>query len=208
MHHDVGDVAFGELLGVERVVGRVGFAGGVGGLAAQEDAGVTVHGRLVGGHGFVELPHDDGLRVVLEIGADAFDVGNDGDREAVELFGRPDAGKEEQTRGVDGASAENGLILGCESQLLAGLQGDVDAGADRVFDVDFADPGVRQNGQTRLLLVPTENGMDVRNRCARAVASVWVVGDGEKAHAWFEAACVSDLLVEVRNDGNVHGIRA
>lgn len=45
VHHDVCDVAVA--------------AGRVGDFAAQEDAGIGVLGRLVGGHGFVEFPHDD-----------------------------------------------------------------------------------------------------------------------------------------------------
>lgn len=65
MHHDVGDVAVGDGGGV--VVFVLGGGGGVGGFAAEEDAGVGVHGGLVGWDGAGEFPHDDGFGVVDEV---------------------------------------------------------------------------------------------------------------------------------------------
>lgn len=68
MHHYVGDA---------RGVVVVAVAGG----PSEEDAGVRVHGCLVGGHGPVEFPHDDAFWVVEEVVADAWDGGDDGDAE-------------------------------------------------------------------------------------------------------------------------------
>ena len=63
VHHDVGDAR--------------GVVAGPG----EEDAGVRVHGGLIGGYGPVELPHDDAFRVVEEVVADSWDGGDDGDVE-------------------------------------------------------------------------------------------------------------------------------
>ncbi|KAL5874482.1 hypothetical protein ACKVWC_011604 [Pyricularia oryzae] len=82
VHHDVGNVAVGDGLGVG---GGGLLAGGVGRLAAEEDAGVRVHGGLALGHGLVELPHDDALGVVDEVLADALHVADDGDAKRLEL---------------------------------------------------------------------------------------------------------------------------
>ena len=49
--------------------------------AGEEEARVRVHGRLVGGYGAVEFPHDDAFWVVEEVVADAGDGGDDGDGE-------------------------------------------------------------------------------------------------------------------------------
>lgn len=54
MHHYVGHA------------GRVPWAG-------EEDAGIGIHGRLIGGDGAVQFPHDDAFGVVEEVVADAGD---------------------------------------------------------------------------------------------------------------------------------------
>ena len=58
----------------------VGYAGRVPG-PREEDAGVRVHGRLVGGDGSVQFPHYDRFRVVDEVVADAGDGGDGWDSE-------------------------------------------------------------------------------------------------------------------------------
>ena len=60
-------------------------------LAAEEDAGVRVHGCLVWRDRSIELPHDDRFRVVEEIVADAGDMLDEGDVEAFELGAGADA---------------------------------------------------------------------------------------------------------------------
>ena len=58
----------------------VGYAGGVV-RSGEEDAGVRVHGCLVGGDGPVQFPYYDAFGVVEEVVADAGDGGYDGDGE-------------------------------------------------------------------------------------------------------------------------------
>lgn len=118
----------------------VGDAGGVAG-AGQEDAGVGIHGRLVGGHGPVQFPHYDAFRVVEEVVADAGDGGDEGDGEGTQLGGGADAGVQEEAGGVDCAGAEDGFFKGCEGEGGAGLEGDIYACYGGVGNVDAADPG-------------------------------------------------------------------
>ncbi|GJC98195.1 hypothetical protein ColKHC_07021 [Colletotrichum higginsianum] len=167
VHHDVGDVAVGDGVRVEE--GLLG--GGVGGLAAQEDAGVRVHGGLVGGHGLLELPHDDGLRVVLQVLADAGEVVDDGDAEVVELLLGADAGQQHEARGVDGAGREDGLGAGGDGALGAVLEGEVDAGDGVAADVELGDPGVGEDGQVRALLVAAQEGVDATEALDRRPSS-------------------------------------
>lgn len=72
----------------------VGDAGGVAG-PGEEDAGVRIHGCLVGGDGLVQFPHYDRFGVVEEVVADAGDGGGEGDGEGGELGRGADAGVEE-----------------------------------------------------------------------------------------------------------------
>ena len=78
MHHDIRDLAV--------VTRRVRH------LAAQEDARVRVHGRLVWRDRLVQLPDHDRFRVVEQVLADAGDVLHDGDPELFELLTRAQSG--------------------------------------------------------------------------------------------------------------------
>jgi hypothetical protein len=93
----------------------------VGYLAAEEDAGVRVHGGLVLGHGLVQLPDDDALGVVEEVLADAGNVLDNGDLKGGELVFGAETREKHETRGVDGASAEDGLAVGGKDALLSVL---------------------------------------------------------------------------------------
>lgn len=112
----LGVEAEGDLVAVHHEVGGLG---GGGGGAPEEEAGVGVHGCLVGGDGGVEFPHDDGFGVVEQVGPDAGDVGYEGDAQGGELRGGADAGEEEQAGGVDCAGAEDGFAAGAEGEVLA-----------------------------------------------------------------------------------------
>jgi len=81
MHHDVGDFRVRDGVRVE----GMGVAGGIGGFAAKEDAGIRVHGGLVEWDRLVELPHDNGFRVVKEVLANAGKIFHDGNGERREL---------------------------------------------------------------------------------------------------------------------------
>lgn len=191
VHHDIGPVAV--------------LAGGVGRLATQEDAGVGIHGGLVRGHGLVEFPDDDALRVVEEVFAHAGDVLDDGDAEGGELLLGAQAGEEHEARGVDCAGAEDGLARGGEDARFAGLEGESHAQDLVGLDVDLADPCVCEDGEVLAGLFAAEDGVDVGDRGAAPAAVVGVVGDGEEADGRLEAALGLDLVVEVMDDGDIHG---
>lgn len=199
----------GDLVAVHHHVGGVTVvAGGVGGLAADKDTGVRVHGGLALGHGLVELPHDDGLGVVDEVLTDTGNVLDDVDAEALELGLGAQAGEQHEAAGVDGAGGEDDLLAGLEGHLLARLEGDVDAGGDVVFDIEAGDPGVGEDGEVGAALLAAEDGVDVGDRGGAALAVVGVVGDVEEAGALGELALGADLVVEVVNDGDVEGVGA
>lgn len=120
--------------------------GGVGGLAAEEDTGVRVHGGLALGDGLVKLPHDDGLGVVLQVLTDTGDVLDDGNVQGIELVLGAQAGEEHEAGGVDGTGGEDGLGAGVDAPLGAVAQGDLDALDGAVVDVDLGDPGVGEHG--------------------------------------------------------------
>lgn len=63
--------AEGDLVAVHHYVGDAGGVAGPG----EEDAGVGIHGCLVGGDGLVQFPHYDRFGVVEEVVADAGDGG-------------------------------------------------------------------------------------------------------------------------------------
>lgn len=110
----------GDLIAVHHEIGSIAIVtGGVGGLAAQEDAGIRVHGGLVGGDGAVQLPHDDALGVVEEVLANTRNVLDNRDAEALELGARANAGVQEEAGSVNSASAEDGLLASVEGVLLA-----------------------------------------------------------------------------------------
>lgn len=62
-----------------------------------------------------------------------------------------------------------------------------------------------QNGQVGSSLLAAQDRVDVGNGGAAAAAVVGVVGDGEEAGALGQLALLSNLGVEVGDDGNVHG---
>lgn len=204
VHHDVGDIAVGQ----GRWVGGLLVGGRVGLLAAEEDAGVRVHGRLALRHGLVELPHDDGLGVVLQILAHTGNVLHDGDVQGLELILGAQTREEHEARGVDGAGGENGLGAGVDAPLGAVAQGDLDALDGAVVHVDLGDPGVGQHGQVGPVLLAAQDGVDVGDRGGGAAVVVGVVRDVEEADALLEGARLGDLLVVVGDDGDVHGIAA
>lgn len=96
-------------------------------------------------YGGGQLLHDHGLGEVDE-----------GFANAGEVVGGADAGQEEQARGVDSAGAEDGFGAGGEGVLGARVQGEVYPGRCAVGDVDFAGPGIGQNGKIWSLLVAIE----------------------------------------------------
>lgn len=201
VHHDVGDAR-----GVVVVVAvAVAVAGAACRGAGEEDAGVRVHGRLVRGHGPVEFPHDDAFRVVEEVVADAGDRGDDGDAEGGQMGGGPDAGEEEEARGVDCAGAEDGFLAGGQGEGGAGLEGYVDTCHGFVADVDAADPGVGEDGEVGSVLVAAEDGVDVRHARTAPAAVVGVVSYGEESDAGFEVPVCGDLAVEVVDHGDGQG---
>lgn len=168
--------AEGDLVAVHHDVGVLGVvAVGVGDLAAEEDAGVRVHGGLVGGDGLVELPHDDGLGVVDQVLTYTGEVLDNGDVEGRELLLGAETGEKHKTGGIDCTGAENGLALGREGVLAAVLKGDINAGDLVAGSVDLADPSVGENSQVLTLLGSAKNGVDVCNRCAGSAAIVGVV---------------------------------
>ena len=60
MAHDVDDVSVA--------------AGCIGNLPAKEDGGVRIHHGLIGRHGLVQLPEDDGLWVIHQVLTDTGQV--------------------------------------------------------------------------------------------------------------------------------------
>ena len=81
----------------------------------EKNAGIRVHGGLVGGNRPVELPHDDGFWVVKKIMANTRDMLSEGDIEGLELGAGTDAREEKEAGGVDGAGAEDCFFLRAES---------------------------------------------------------------------------------------------
>lgn len=191
VHHEIRDLAI--------------RAGRVGDFAAQEDAAVRVHGGLVRGNGAVEFPDDDTLGVVDEILPDTGDVLDHGDSERAQLLAGSQSGVQHQSGGVDGSSTEDGLLLGLEGMLDTRLQSDIDTGHSVSADVDAGDPGVGQDSQVRALLLPAQDRVDVSDTSAVATAVVGVIRDGEETNTLGQSAPATDLLVEVGDNGDVHG---
>ena len=109
MHHDIRDLAVAAR--------RVRH------LAAQEDARIRVHGRLVWRDRLVQLPDHDRFRVVEQVLADAGDVLHDRDPELFELLTRAQSGQQHQAWRVDCASAQDRLRLVSQRALFAALEG-------------------------------------------------------------------------------------
>jgi hypothetical protein len=161
VHHDISNVAV-----TARCVGH---------LAAEEDTSVRVHGGLVRGYGLVELPKDDALGVVKQVLTNTRNILNNGNTKFGELLLGAKTREEHQARGIDGASAENGLALRVEGTLLAGLECNVNAGNLVALDVDLADPRVGEDSQVVALLLATKDRMNVGNTSAASSAVVGVV---------------------------------
>lgn len=92
-----------------------------------------------------------------------------------------------------------------ESELLTRLQGDVDTSHSITVHVHLGDPSVGENGQVRTLLIPAEDGMNVGDRGTAAATIIRIVRDVEEAHTLGQFTGVANILVEVLDDGNVHG---
>lgn len=193
MHHDVCNVAV--------------VAVGVGDLAAQEDSGVRVHGCLVGWHGLVQLPHDDGFGVVEQVLADTGNVLDYLDAEILQLLLGSQTGQQHQTRSVDCTGAEDCLVLRVQHVLGAVLESDVDSSDLVAGNVDLADPSVGEDSQVGPLLSTAQDGVDVCNTGAAPASVVGVVRDGEETNALLQRSSLLDLLVEVVDNGDVHGSR-
>jgi hypothetical protein len=201
--------AEGDLVAVHHDIGNLAVATRrVGDLATQEDTSIGVHGGLVLGHGLVQLPQNDALGVVEQVLANTRNVLDDGDAEVGQLLLGTQTGQQHQAGSIDCASAEDGLGTGVERALGAVLEGDVDASDLVASDVDLADPGVCKDGEVGSLLVTPQDGVDVGNTGTASAAVVGVVGDGEEADRGLEGTGGLDLLVEVMDDGNVHGLGA
>lgn len=137
--------------------------------------------------------------------ADARDGGDDGDAEGGQLGGGPDAGEEEEARGVDCAGAEDGFFAGGQGERGAGLEGYVYSCRGVVGDIDAVDPGVGEDGEVGSVLVAAEDGVDVRHARAAPTAVVGVVSYGEESDAGFEVPICGDLTVEVVDHGDGQG---
>jgi hypothetical protein len=194
VHHDISGIAV--------------VASSVGGLSSEEDTGVRVHGGLVSRNGLVELPHDDGLGVVEEVLADTGNVLDNRDAKTLQLGLGANTRVKEQARSVNSASSQDSLLAGMEDVLLAGLESNSDTGSDVVLDENLGDVGLSKDSQVRSSLITAEDRVDVGDRGAAATAGVGVVGDGEEASALGQLTLLADLVVEVVDDGNAHGLGA
>lgn len=146
--------------------------------------------------------------MVLQVLAHAGDVLDDGDVQALQLVLGAEAGQQHEARGVDRAGGQDGLGAGVDGALGAVAEGDVDAADGVVVHVDLGDPRLEQDGQVGPLLLAAQDGVDVRDRRGRAAVVVRVVRDVEEADALLERARLGDLLVEVGQHGDVHGVAA
>lgn len=204
VHHDVGDVAVRYARRVRRRLLRPR----VGRLAPQEDPRVRVHRRLVLRHGLLQLPHDDALRVVLQVLAHPRDVLHHGDPERRELRLRAETREQHQPRRVDGAGGEDRFRLRLDGARGPVLELHIDAGDGVALDVDLGDPGVREDGQVGALLLAPQDGVDVGDGGAGPAAVVRVVADGEEADALLQGPGLLDVGVEVVQHGDVEGAAA
>ena len=161
VHHDVGDVAVA--------------AGGVLDLSAEEDTSVGVHGGLVGRNGLVQFPEDDALRVIEQVLANTRDILDKWDAEFRQLGLGAQTRKQQKSRGVDCACADDGLALGAEGTLLAVLECDIDTCDLVALDIDLADPRIGEHSQVLTLLLLAKDGVDVSDTSAAPSAIVRVV---------------------------------
>ncbi|KFL61125.1 uncharacterized protein TERG_11965 [Trichophyton rubrum CBS 118892] len=198
-----------DLVAVHHDVGAVTIEPGcVDGLAAKEDTCIGVHGGLVWWNGLVELPHDDGFGVVDQVLSHARHVLDDGDGERGELLAWSNAREQEETGGVDCASAEDGLPLGAEGQFGTRLESDVNSGHGVSADINLGYPGVSQDGEIGLLLRSAEDGVDVGNAGTAAAAVIRVIRHREEAGSLGQSALRANGLVKVGNNGDVERGRA
>ena len=159
-------------------------------------------------HGAVKLPHDDTLGVVDQVLTDTGKILDNGDAQIGELLLGAETREQHQTRGVDGTSAQDGLLLGAQGVLDTGLQSHVDTGDGIALHIHLGNPSVGEDGQVRTLLITAQNGVNVGDTGAAAAAVIRVVGDVEEANALGQLTLVADVVVEVLNDGNIHGAGA
>jgi hypothetical protein len=145
--------------------------------------------------------------VVEKVLTDTGEILDNGDPERGQLLPGTETREHHQTRSVHGAGAQNGLLLGAKSVLLARLQSDIDTSHGIALDVDLGNPSIGQDSQVRTLLVTTKNRVDVSDGSTAATAIVGVVGNVEEANTLRELTGVADVVVEVLNDRNVHGAR-
>ena len=125
-----------------------------------------------------------------------------------ELLLRAETREQHQTRGVDSTGTQNGLLLGAQGVLDTGLQSHVDTGDGIALHVHLGNPGVGEDGQVRTLLITAQNGVNIGDTGAAAAAVIRIVGDVEEADSLGQLTLVADVVVEVLNDGNVHGAGA
>jgi hypothetical protein len=102
------------------------------------------------------------------------------------------------------------------------LKGDVDTCYFVSLEIQSADPSVGENSKVGPGLMTVEDGVDIGNAGAAAIAIIWVIGNREESgvistifpvlastpfnlpNALFEATSISNLLVKVVDHGNFH----
>ena len=194
VHHDIGGATVG--------------AGGIRSLPAQENAGVGIHGGLVGGDRTVELPNNDGLRVIEQVFTNSGKILDHRDTHRRQLVLRAQAGQKHQSRGIHGTRTEDGLLLGPQGVLCTRLQGHVDTRHTITVHVHTRHPGIGEDGQIRPVFLTAQDGMDVGDAGAASAAIVRVVRHVEETNALGQLSLRADDLVEIRNDWDIHGGRA
>jgi len=88
------------------------------------------------------------------------------------------------------------------------LKSDVNTGDGVAFNVDLGDPGVGEDGQVRTLLLAAQDGVDISNTGTASAAIIGVVGDVEETDTLGQFTLVTDVIVKVLDDGDVHSTGA
>ena len=167
-------VRVGDVVVAAREPAALEVVGGSGPAAQEQPLGPDerpapfLGGRRLHRNGLEALVLDVDLEMILEMVADAREIGHDRDAKALEIAGRARARQEEELRRIDRAAAQDHLA--CVDGLRpTPLPLDLDADSSPAFEID---PCHERRGANLEVLPPTHDRVEVGARGAQPPAAM------------------------------------